>query len=170
MCVKYWCVVCFFKQKTAYDMRISDWSSDVCSSDLSSSEEIQVPHGAAIGGRDQRGVGAQRGRHGTVALGWPVSATGLEPLAPLLQGRPVHLERDAAPRDVDGDAVAVLHQRDRPAGGGLGRHVADREARAATGEAPVGDERPGRDEAAAREEGGGVEHYVRERGGEGNGV
>src|SRR3546814_6098453 len=24
----------FFKQKTAYEMRISDWSSDVCSSDL----------------------------------------------------------------------------------------------------------------------------------------
>src|SRR3546814_4342300 len=28
----------FFKQKTAYDMRISDWSSDVCSSDLSRDE------------------------------------------------------------------------------------------------------------------------------------
>src|SRR3546814_6790967 len=28
------CFVCFFKQKTAYEMRISDWSSDVCSSDL----------------------------------------------------------------------------------------------------------------------------------------
>src|SRR3546814_2564366 len=28
-------VIFFFKQKTAYDMRISDWSSDVCSSDLS---------------------------------------------------------------------------------------------------------------------------------------
>src|SRR3546814_6575514 len=27
----------FFKQKTAYEMRISDWSSDVCSSDLLSS-------------------------------------------------------------------------------------------------------------------------------------
>src|SRR3546814_16155266 len=26
--------VCFCKQKTAYEMRISDWSSDVCSSDL----------------------------------------------------------------------------------------------------------------------------------------
>src|SRR3546814_6470112 len=26
----------FFKQKTAYEMRISDWSSDVCSSDLGS--------------------------------------------------------------------------------------------------------------------------------------
>src|SRR3546814_9805024 len=30
----------FFKQKTAYEMRISDWSSDVCSSDLSDSSEI----------------------------------------------------------------------------------------------------------------------------------
>src|SRR3546814_2649247 len=28
----------FFKQKTAYEMRISDWSSDVCSSDLSDAE------------------------------------------------------------------------------------------------------------------------------------
>src|SRR3546814_7259886 len=28
-------VLCFFKQKTAYEMRISDWSLDVCSSDLS---------------------------------------------------------------------------------------------------------------------------------------
>src|SRR3546814_2718845 len=37
MCVLYlWCscFVFFFKQKTAYEMRISDWSSDVCSSDL----------------------------------------------------------------------------------------------------------------------------------------
>src|SRR3546814_1556806 len=31
----YYCVAFFFfKQKTAYEMRISDWSSDVCSSDL----------------------------------------------------------------------------------------------------------------------------------------
>src|SRR3546814_2087762 len=29
----------FFKQKTAYEMRISDWSSDVCSSDLIDSPE-----------------------------------------------------------------------------------------------------------------------------------
>src|SRR3546814_8248319 len=28
------CVFFFFKQKTAYELRISDWSSDVCSSDL----------------------------------------------------------------------------------------------------------------------------------------
>src|SRR3546814_7301740 len=32
--VDYECCVFFFKQKTAYEMRISDWSSDVCSSDL----------------------------------------------------------------------------------------------------------------------------------------
>src|SRR3546814_19989484 len=30
--------VFFFKQKTAYELRISDWSSDVCSSDLKSNE------------------------------------------------------------------------------------------------------------------------------------
>src|SRR3546814_7717826 len=30
----------FFKQKTAYEMRISDWSSDVCSSDLKSAQNI----------------------------------------------------------------------------------------------------------------------------------
>src|SRR3546814_19477752 len=34
-------MVCFFffKQKTAYEMRISDWSSDVCSSDLAEGAE-----------------------------------------------------------------------------------------------------------------------------------
>src|SRR3546814_7019101 len=31
------CIIFFFKQKTAYEMRISDWSSDVCSSDLDGS-------------------------------------------------------------------------------------------------------------------------------------
>src|SRR3546814_2716019 len=33
-CVFIVCMFFFFKQKTAYEMRISDWSSDVCSSDL----------------------------------------------------------------------------------------------------------------------------------------
>src|SRR3546814_7561962 len=36
--------VFFFKQKTAYEMRISDWSSDVCSSDL-------LPMAPAVGRR-----------------------------------------------------------------------------------------------------------------------
>src|SRR3546814_2384807 len=33
------CVFFFYKQKTAYEMRISDWSSDVCSSDLRARHE-----------------------------------------------------------------------------------------------------------------------------------
>src|SRR3546814_15646604 len=33
------CYFVFFKQKTAYEMRISDWSSDVCSSDLSGRDQ-----------------------------------------------------------------------------------------------------------------------------------
>src|SRR3546814_6270323 len=35
------CSVFFFKQKTAYEMRISDWSSDVCSSDLGEQQRGQ---------------------------------------------------------------------------------------------------------------------------------
>src|SRR3546814_13983651 len=34
----------FFKQKTAYEMRISDWSSDVCSSDLLVAVDRRVEH------------------------------------------------------------------------------------------------------------------------------
>src|SRR3546814_10667560 len=33
-------ILLFFKQKTAYEMRISDWSSDVCSSDLDPAAEV----------------------------------------------------------------------------------------------------------------------------------
>src|SRR3546814_6527641 len=38
-------MVFFFKQKTAYEMRISDWSSDVCSSDLVADDALQLPAG-----------------------------------------------------------------------------------------------------------------------------
>src|SRR3546814_2270603 len=34
----------FFKQKTAYEMRISDWSSDVCSSDLGPPGSTETAH------------------------------------------------------------------------------------------------------------------------------
>src|SRR3546814_8179785 len=42
--------VYFFKQKTAYELRISDWSSDVCSSDLVEEEQPEKRHRD----RDQR--------------------------------------------------------------------------------------------------------------------
>src|SRR3546814_17679986 len=40
----------FFKQKTAYEMRISDWSSDVCSSDLAGCRRLLAGDRAAQGG------------------------------------------------------------------------------------------------------------------------
>src|SRR3546814_3862998 len=36
------CFCFFFKQKTAYDVHISDWSSDVCSSDLETSSRHSI--------------------------------------------------------------------------------------------------------------------------------
>src|SRR3546814_1517901 len=60
----------FFKQKTAYEMRISDWSSDVCSSDLEEAE-IDVhrliacrirPAGDMAEQRAECGFGRGRGR------------------------------------------------------------------------------------------------------------
>src|SRR3546814_8995677 len=38
----------FFKQKTAYEMRISDWSSDVCSSDLRARRRLRAAVQAVI--------------------------------------------------------------------------------------------------------------------------
>src|SRR3546814_9939073 len=46
----------FFKQKTAYEMRISDWSSDVCSSDLL---QRQCRHHAQL---EEQGLGRKAGR------------------------------------------------------------------------------------------------------------
>src|SRR3546814_5457455 len=43
--------VFFFKQKTAYEMRISDWSSDVCSSDLR--DRNRAPFKLGCGGGTQ---------------------------------------------------------------------------------------------------------------------
>src|SRR3546814_4249967 len=39
-----WLCFFFFKQKTAYELRISDWSSDVCSSDLGDRAENDRDH------------------------------------------------------------------------------------------------------------------------------
>src|SRR3546814_1264692 len=63
MCASF-VVFFFFKQKTAYEMRISDWSSDVCSSDLLGR---QLREGV-VGGEhleEQHGVGEDvgLGRH-----------------------------------------------------------------------------------------------------------
>src|SRR3546814_4419805 len=46
----------FFKQKTAYEMRISDWSSDVCSSDLATSHPDFEQFLACFGIMDKIGM------------------------------------------------------------------------------------------------------------------
>src|SRR3546814_9323959 len=56
----------FFKQKTAYEMRISDWSSDVCSSDLQgllAEHELPARQGAA-----GKAVGERQGALESLAL------------------------------------------------------------------------------------------------------
>src|SRR3546814_6826443 len=55
------CVFFFFKQKTAYEMRISDWSSDVCSSDLFSYSATTVS-----------GTGTETPLEGPMRLDFPV--------------------------------------------------------------------------------------------------
>src|SRR3546814_4745024 len=50
-------VILFFKQKTAYEMRISDWSSDVCSSDLCGSQQNRLSRRTK---RDRRGYLVKR--------------------------------------------------------------------------------------------------------------
>src|SRR3546814_2192169 len=69
MCV---CFLFFFKQKTAYEMRISDWSSDVCSSDL---------HRRIVGnGVEVEAFGVGTGRAGDIPLGFrPHPETVVEP-------------------------------------------------------------------------------------------
>src|SRR3546814_6821032 len=61
----YYFVFFFFKQKTAYEMRISDWSSDVCSSDLGGARHQEWSCHRRYGNHDQRG----RGRAGAGAEG-----------------------------------------------------------------------------------------------------
>src|SRR3546814_3421250 len=48
----------FFKQKTAYEMRISDWSSDVCSSDLVRIVDVESGRDCGV---DERGEIVVRG-------------------------------------------------------------------------------------------------------------
>src|SRR3546814_10128064 len=68
-----WCF--FFKQKTAYEMRISDWSSDVCSSDLAGAVDRKgdlllrprfAPRNELPGGRIRR---LDFGTFGRICLG-----------------------------------------------------------------------------------------------------
>src|SRR3546814_7902001 len=61
----------FFKQKTAYELRISDWSSDVCSSDLLSVGDAGAAYACfTCHGLDGRGDGAGAPRLAGLGLGY----------------------------------------------------------------------------------------------------
>src|SRR3546814_7384987 len=59
-------IIFFFKQKTAYEMRISDWSSDVCSSDLTPTRRRSSNRAhrarSSLAPRSPRGWALARGR------------------------------------------------------------------------------------------------------------
>src|SRR3546814_6984584 len=84
------CVFFFFKQKPAYEVRISDWSSDVCSSDLHATlgwavRQPAVAHltgSAQRGGRRATNPDRQRRLHGT----GPLAHVGEAPARPLVVG------------------------------------------------------------------------------------
>src|SRR3546814_4817232 len=63
-------IVFFFKQKTAYEVRISDWSSDVCSSDLGG-----IAFGIGPGG-DRRCCGCSPGRCPSSCWPWHDPSSG----------------------------------------------------------------------------------------------
>src|SRR3546814_18951354 len=111
----------FFKQKTAYEMRISDWSSDVCSSDLTALEggrtqhlvevevadpgAAQLDRQAAVGHREIAAEGGDAGRGAANEL----AAVVLD----VADQRATTLNRDrAAPADEDvGNDLALRRAR-----------------------------------------------------------
>src|SRR3546814_3531145 len=95
---------CCFKQKTAYEMRISDWSSDVCSSDLigKPGDRDDV---ACVSFLHRHALKAPKGKNLGRTARFDHLAVGIERL-----DRHVHLQRaagDAAGEDTADEIVAV---------------------------------------------------------------
>src|SRR3546814_48364 len=83
----------FFKQKTAYEMRISDWSSDVCSSDLFARQRTAFEQ--VVEPRD----GAERQAGALAGLDHAPHGRGIDRR---------HRDHDQLGRDLGGDLVDVL--------------------------------------------------------------
>src|SRR3546814_5896107 len=93
------CFIFFFKQKTAYEMRISDWSSDVCSSDLAGSSKttIQVLRPSASAAATARGDLAGSPCHGDKPR--PTAIANVNKWVGVCMGRGLTNSRDLARRD-----------------------------------------------------------------------
>src|SRR3546814_9942521 len=116
-------IVCFSKQKSAYEMRISDWSSDVCSSDLPAS-----PRSAPSRRSSARATPRSRGRE------WP--STHAVRNAGVDVDREVHQQAHHQPAEnaeADENAQKLRHKAERRlADGGGGLHHAQQQARKST--------------------------------------
>src|SRR3546814_317057 len=151
----YYCIFFFFKQKTAYDVRIIDWSSDVCSSDLG--RQRRRPVGRAHGGRRRRAVRgcrrrADRGERGPRDAGDDVAGVAAQPGGGAVRAmdRPEGASGRLTHRLVQlglQEARDRAHAGEREAGGGLGLgvvvgvgvHVVDQRAAVAGRELDAGD-------------------------------
>src|SRR3546814_2354694 len=119
----------FFKQKTAYDMRISDWSSDVCSSDLEARMAV-IPVGAVLHDREFVGESRLRQDAGKADAGHAVHVEGQDEAVPV-DGR-VLVQRVF---DVDPDILAFAKADER--GGEHAVHCDRVAGAAANGEGDV---------------------------------
>src|SRR3546814_20457046 len=90
--------VFFFKQKTAYEMRISDWSSDVCSSDLADIGFAVAPRLNAAGRLEDMALGIE-----CLLCDDPAQA---RELAAVLAR--INAERPAVPQPMVGEAETAL--------------------------------------------------------------
>src|SRR3546814_18674737 len=121
--------VFFLKQKTAYEMRISDWSSDVCSSDLARPRAVEPREGLD-------GFLAQMfGDAGAVVgdLDFNVSLAAAQPhldlapeaqrIAEQVEKRALHCDAMDREHQMVGPGIAdVMHPVARPVGGGRAHH------------------------------------------------
>src|SRR3546814_4012772 len=107
------CVFFFFKQKTAYEMRISDWSSDVCSSDLlvldafQRRDELLVPPPLALAVEQAceefRGIAQLLGILANLVAGLVIAMGEIAPVPLHLASKPVDRgDREVARRLIGG--------------------------------------------------------------------
>src|SRR3546814_4534733 len=96
----------FFKQKTAYEMRISDWSSDVCSSDLVELQKLSTAFNRTLD-RVQQAYRRMEGFNADVAHELRT------PLANLISGSEVVLSRSEE-RRVGKECVSTCRSRWSP--------------------------------------------------------
>src|SRR3546814_5812126 len=95
----------FFKRKTAYELRISDWSSDVCSSDLRARpHRLAQPVEAGAGGAELVPLRVPQRQHGDVDVGGGATVAE-QPGSSVREGR-----FDRAPRLVQGRHRQGLHR------------------------------------------------------------